>query len=149
MADTAANEPSLSASLQVLPELVREIMASGVPSDRIVLIGFSQGACLTAESAVRNARRYGGLVVFTGGLIGPPGTAWDFAGSFENTPVFLGTSDADAHVPLARVKESAGVFRRMHADVSLRIYPGMPHLVNEDEIGAAREIVDRVLLRTD
>jgi predicted esterase len=147
MAETAANEPSLSASLKVLPTLVDEIVRAGVPRDRIVLMGFSQGACLTAESVVRHATRYGGVALFTGGLIGPPGTSWDYPGSFESTPIFLGTSDVDAHVPLARVKESAEVFSRMHAEVTLRVYPGMPHTVNDDEIDAARDILDRVLRR--
>jgi predicted esterase len=144
MADTAANEPRLSASLRVLPELVAHLVTSGVPRDRIVLMGFSQGACLTAESVVRHPARYGGVVLFTGGLIGPPGASWTYGGSFDGTPIFLGTSDVDPHVPLSRVNESADVFRRMRADVTLRVYPGMAHIVNDDEIAAARDIVDRV-----
>ena len=145
MAETPLNEPSLSASLRVVPGLIDDVVARGVPRDRIVLMGFSQGACLTAESAVRHAARYGGVVVFTGGLIGPRGASWDFGGSFGGTPVFLGCSDMDAHVPVSRVDESAVVFRRMGADVTERIYPGMGHLVNDDEIACAQGILDRAL----
>jgi phospholipase/carboxylesterase len=123
MAETPLNEPGLSASLRVVPALVDQVVARGVPRDRIVLMGFSQGACLTAESAVRHPARYGGVVVFTGGLIGPPGASWDYGGTFAGTPVFLGCSDVDAHVPASRVHESEVVFRRMGADVTTRIYP--------------------------
>jgi predicted esterase len=144
MADTAANEPSLSSSLRVLPSLIEQVVSAGVSRERIVLMGFSQGACLTAESSVRHASRYGGIVIFTGGLIGPPGTTWPYGGSFDGTPVFLGCSDVDPHVPAARVEETANVFRRMGADVTTRIYPGMGHVVNDDEIGLAQAIVDSV-----
>jgi predicted esterase len=145
MAETPLNEPSLSASLRVVPGLIDHVIAHGVSRERIVLMGFSQGACLTAESAVRHAARYGGVVVFTGGLIGPLGASWDYGGTFAGTPVFLGCSDVDGHVPAARVDESAEVFRRMGADVTTRIYPGMGHLVNDDEIACAQRILDRVL----
>ena len=106
-----------------------------------MLLGFSQGACLASEFALRHPGRYGGIVVFSGGLIGPPGTAWDEPGDFAGTPVFFGCSDVDAHVPRWRVDESAAVFTRMGAATDLRIYPGMGHLVNDDEIAAARAIV--------
>lgn len=142
MAEIPLNEPSLSASLRVLPALIDQVVARGVPRDRIVLMGFSQGACLTAESAVRHPARYGGVIVFTGGLIGPPGASWDYGGSFAGTPVFLGCSDVDAHVPASRVDESAAVFRRMGANVIERVYPGMGHLVNDDEIAEAQRILD-------
>jgi predicted esterase len=119
-------------------------MGKGIPKSRIVLLGFSQGACLTSTYAVRHAGRFGGVIVYTGGLIGPPGTKWEFDGGFDDTPVFLGCSDLDAHVPAARVKESADVFRRMGAEVTERIYPGMGHLVNEDELGFTRGLMARV-----
>jgi predicted esterase len=115
-----------------------------VPTDKVVLLGFSQGACLISEFAARNAARYGGLIVFTGGLIGPPGTTWNYPGSFEGTPVFLGSSDVDGHVPKPRVDESAEVFRRMGASVTERIYPGMAHTINDDELAVARGILDAV-----
>jgi predicted esterase len=109
------------------------------------LLGFSQGACLTLEFAARNARRYGGVAALTGGLIGPDGTPRDYAGSLEGTPVFIGSSDPDPHIPVQRVHESAEVLKRMGATVETRIYPGMGHTVNDDEIRHVRALVDQVL----
>jgi predicted esterase len=106
-----------------------------------VLLGFSQGACLSVEFAARHARRYAGIVGLSGGLIGPPGTPRDYAGSFEGTPLFLGCSNIDPHIPLERVHESADVFRRMGATVDERIYPRMGHTVNGDEIGAVEAML--------
>lgn len=142
MAEITSNEPGLSSGLAVLEATIARIEAAGVPQSRIVLVGFSQGACLAAEFAVRHAARFGGVVIFSGGLIGPPGTHWDYPGSFEGTPVFLGCSDQDSHVPEPRVNESASVFARMGADVTKRIYPGMGHVVNDDEIAFARTVLD-------
>jgi len=144
MAEIASNEPGISSGLAVIDGLVRRIVDAGIPRERIVLAGFSQGACLMSTYAVRHAGRYGGVLVFSGGLIGPPGTVWHYPGSFGGTPVFLGCSDVDSHVPRQRVGESAEVFRRMGAEVDERIYPGMGHLINEDELAAARPIVERV-----
>ena len=144
MAGIASNEPGLSSGLGVLESLLARTQAAGIPRSRIVLLGFSQGACLTAEFAVRHASRFGGVVVFSGGVIGPPGTRWDDAGRFDGTPVFLGCSDHDSHVPDSRVSESAELFRRMGADVTKRIYPGMGHLVNDDEIAFAQELLAAV-----
>jgi predicted esterase len=144
MAPTEQNEPWLTSALGALRDLVADVRARGVPSDRIVLLGFSQGACLSSEFGVRHPAHYGGLVLFSGGLVGPPGTTWNGTSGFGGTPVFLGCSDVDAHVPKARVDESAAVFTRMGADVTERIYPGMGHLVNEDEIAFARGIMDRI-----
>ena len=145
MADTAKNEPGLSSGLQLLDRLVTDVVAHGIRQDHIVLLGFSQGACLTAEFAVRHASRYGGVILYTGGLIGPPGTTWNESGSFEGTSIFLGCSDVDPHVPKLRVDESAAVFERMGASVTERIYPGMGHLVNDDEIASAQAIMDTIL----
>jgi predicted esterase len=142
MAETARNEPGLSSGLAVLLDLVRTIEARGVPRRRIILLGFSQGACLSSEFAVRNAARFGGVVALSGGLIGPPGTVWNYPGSFEGTPVFLGCSDVDGHIPKARVDESAAVFSAMGATVTERIYPGMGHQVNEDELALVREMME-------
>jgi predicted esterase len=128
----------------VLDSLVARIETAGVPRTRIVLLGFSQGACLSAEYAIRHASRFGGVVLFSGGAIGPPGTTWSSDGRFDGTPVFVGCSDRDSHVPLTRVNETADVFARMGAAVTKRIYPGMGHLVNEDEIIAARGLLDAV-----
>lgn len=128
------NEPGITSGLRVLDDLVASLASDGVTPDRIVLMGFSQGACLAQEYAARNAKRYHAVVGLSGGLIGPPGTMWDYPGNFDGTPVLLGCSDIDPHIPLERVHESAQVFRRMGADVNERIYPLMGHTVNEDEI---------------
>jgi len=145
MAPREENEPGLSSGLSVLASLVEEAGKAGVPRERIVLLGFSQGACLAAEFAYRNPGRYGGVVVYSGGLIGAPGTRWNTTASMEGTPVFLGCSDVDSHVPESRVRESAGVFRGMGAAVTERIYPGMGHRVNEDELSFTRGILDSIL----
>lgn len=144
MADIASNEPGFSSAIAVLNTLVARVENAGIPKARIVLAGFSQGACLTSEFAIRHPARYGGVLVFTGGAIGPPGTTWNSAGHFGGTPVFLGCSDRDAHVPEARARETADVFSRLGADVTLRIYPGMGHVVNDDEIAYAQRLLDAV-----
>jgi predicted esterase len=144
MADAASNEPGLSSGLAVLESLVAKAEAAGVARSHIVLCGFSQGACLTSEFAVRHASRFGGVLIFSGGAIGAPGTTWEYGGCFDGTPVFLGCSDRDAHVPETRVRDTADVFTRMGADVTLRIYPGMGHLVNDDEIAFAQGVLDAV-----
>jgi predicted esterase len=143
--DMARNEPGISSGMSVLDQLVRELETRGIRRSRTILLGFSQGACLASEFAARHASRYGGLIAFSGGLIGPPGTPRTYAGSLEGTPVFLGCSDIDPHIPKARVDESAAVFERMGAAVTTRIYPGMGHEVNDDEIAFARVLMDAVL----
>ena len=144
MADRASNEPGLSSALGVIGELIAGIVARGIPKRRIILLGFSQGACLASEFMARHADRYGALIAFSGGLIGEPGTMWEYPGGFDGMPVFLGCSDVDGHVPKARIDESAAVFERMGAAVTERIYPGMGHLVNEDELTWARDVMSRV-----
>lgn len=143
MADLSANEPHLSSALALVSAQVARADAAGVTRDRIVLMGFSQGACLATEFAVRHAGRFGGVVAFSGGAIGPPGTRWDESGRFDGTPIFFGCSDIDSHVPAARVTESAALCSRMGALVTARLYPGMGHTINEDEIGWARELLGR------
>ena len=140
----AKNEPYLTSALHRLDRVVADITAAGIPAQRIALLGFSQGACLAAEFAHRHAQRFGGVVLFSGGLIGPPGTTWESTRSFRGTPVFLGCSDTDAHVPQWRVDESAEVFERMDAAVTKRIYPGMGHLVSDDEVTVAQSLLDQV-----
>jgi len=137
LAPIEQNEPHLSRALATLDGLVSDLAREGVAADRIGLLGFSQGACLALEYAARHARRYAAIVGLSGGLIGPPGTARDYAGSFDATPVFLGCSDVDPHIPIGRVKETAEVFGAMHASVDARIYPGMGHVINQDELAAA------------
>ncbi len=142
LTEIAKNEPFLSSALTRIGSVVDDVLTRGVHYRQIVLLGFSQGACLAGEFACRHAVRYGGVVMFSGGLIGPPGTVWRPGGDFEGTPVFLGCSDRDAHIPKARVDESAAVFEQMGATVTERIYPGMGHLVNADEIAFAQSILD-------
>ena len=125
------NEPGITSALGVVARLVE---STGLGAERVVILGFSQGACLALEFAARNPRRYAAVVALSGGLIGPPGTPRDYLGSMENTPVFIGCSDIDAHIPVERIRESAEVFRRMEAVVDERIYPGMGHTINEDEL---------------
>jgi predicted esterase len=138
-----ANEPYLSAALGVIEGLLAKVEAT-IPAQRVILLGFSQGACLALEFAARNARRYWGVVGLSGGLIGPPDTPRDYPGDFDGTPVFLGCSDIDPHIPKERVTETAEVFKRMGAAVTMRLYPGMGHTVNQDEIEAVRTIVESV-----
>lgn len=135
------NEPGISSGMGVIAAILGKLENDGVDARRVALLGFSQGACLALEYAARHARRYAGVFGLSGGLIGPPGTPRDYAGSFDNTPVFLGCSDVDPHIPLERVMESAAVFRQMGAAVDERIYPGMGHVVNPDEIAAVRALV--------
>jgi predicted esterase len=144
MADISRNEPYLTSALQSLETVVAHAEAAAVPRSRIVLLGFSQGACLTSEFAVRHASRFGALIIFTGGLIGPPGTEWRYPGNFAGTPVFIGSGDPDAHVPVSRVMESAAVFTRMGADVTTSIYPDRGHWVSDEEVDIARDVIDRV-----
>jgi predicted esterase len=144
MADISTNEPGVSSGIAVLGSLVARAESAGVPRSRIVLCGFSQGACLVSEFAIRHASRFGGLLIFSGGAIGAPGTTWNYEGRFEAPPAFLGCSDRDAHVPESRVRETADVLSRMGADVTLRIYPGMGHLVNDDELAFARRLLDSI-----
>ncbi|MDH5589649.1 MAG: alpha/beta hydrolase, partial [Gemmatimonadota bacterium] len=145
MADIASNEPGISSGLAVLDALVNRVAEAGIPPERLILAGFSQGACLMSEYAVRHPARYGGVIAFSGGLIGPPGTEWPQRGDFAGTPVFFGCSDIDAHVPKSRVDESAEVMERMGAVVEKRLYRGMGHFINEDEIDHARSMLEAVV----
>ena len=145
MSDIARNEPYLSSALSVVKSLVSQVEASGIRRDRIVILGFSQGACLTTEFAIRNASPFGGFVAFSGGAIGPPGTKWDETGRFDGTPIFFGCSNVDPHIPEPRVIESAELCERMGARVTRRIYPGMGHLVNDDELAWARALLESLI----
>ena len=145
LAPMTQNEPGLSSGLQAIGELVDPVAAVGIPADRLVLAGFSPGACLASEVVARDARRYGGLLAFSGGLIGPPGTPRDYDGSLAGTPVFLGCSDVDFHIPLERVVETAAVFTKLGANVNKQIYPNMGHTIVQDEIDRANQIMQAIL----
>lgn len=145
LAPIPTNEPGISSGLKVIDDLVASVASAGIDFSRIMLLGFSQGACLSLEYAARHARRYGGIAGLSGGLIGPDDTPRDYAGKFDMTPVFLGCSDVDFHIPAARVMQTADVLKRMDADVTMRLYPGMGHLVNEDEIETVRRMMQSVL----
>ena len=134
LAPIAQNEPGISSGIATIHRLMQSLVSAGLPQSQICLLGFSQGACLASTYAVRHAGRFGGVFALSGGLIGPPGTTWDYPGSFEGTPVFLGCSDVDPHIPKERVEESAAVFRRMGAAVTARLYEGMGHTVSQDEL---------------
>jgi predicted esterase len=142
------NEPWLSSALAMLESLVIDLLDRGFDPGRILLLGFSQGACLASEFALRHPRPYGGVLVLSGGLIGAPGTTWDDVTTIalDDTPVFLGCSDIDPHIPKSRVIESEAVFSRLGARVTRTLYPGMGHLVNDDEIEMVRSIVAEALV---
>lgn len=147
LAPLAQNEPYLSSALGVLGALLARLGAEGIPAERVVLAGFSQGACLASEFAARNARRYGGLIAFSGGLIGPADTPRGYPGTFDRMPAFFGCSDVDPHIPQARVLESAEVLINMGAVVTVKLYPGMDHTVNDEELEHARAIVEEAVER--
>jgi phospholipase/carboxylesterase len=139
LAPFAANEPWLSSALARVAALVAEIEAAGVPAERILLFGFSQGACLASDFVARNPRRYGGLVAATGGRIGPPGTRFASAGDLAGTPVHLAAGDPDPHVPWSRVEETAANLRAMGAEVTVHREPGFPHAVHPEARAFARQ----------
>jgi predicted esterase len=137
MEPVESNEPWLSSALSLVGEIV-----DGLTAERVVLLGFSQGACLATEYAARNARRYGGVVGLSGGLIGPDGTQWPYPARLAGTPVFLGCSDVDGHIPRERVEETARVIENLGGAVTMRLYPGMGHEVNADELAWVRELLE-------
>ena len=144
MSPVERNEPGRRSALGVIAGLVAFFGDHGIPPERVAVLGFSQGACLALEFAARNPRRYGAIAGLTGGLIGATVSADDYAGSLAGTPVFIGSSDIDPHIPLARVKETSAIFSALGAEVVERIYPGMAHTINEDEVGAVKALIDRM-----
>ena len=140
-----SNEPWLSSALAFVDEVLGRVIQAGIPPERIMLLGFSQGACLTLEFTARHARRYGGLVGLSGALIGPDDTPRDYKGSLAGTPVFLGCSDVDFHVPKERVNQSADVLRRLGGIVTERLYPNLDHSVNQDEIAFVRGLMQELI----
>jgi phospholipase/carboxylesterase len=140
-----SNEPWLSSALDVIAGLLHRLGGAGLSPERVVLLGFSQGACLTLEFAARNARRYGGVVGLSGGVIGPDGAPRDDRGSLAGTPAFLGCSDQDPHIPAFRVHHAADVLRGLGADVTAVLYPDLGHTVNRDEVEHVRGIMGRLV----
>ncbi len=146
LAPIDSNEPYLSSALDSIQEAFDQITQAGIQPERTILLGFSQGACLTLEFAARHARRYGGVIGLSGGLIGPADTPRDYAGSLAGTPIFLGCSDIDIHIPKERVLLSGAVFRQMGARVTERLYPGLDHSINEDEIDFIKSLMQNLVL---
>jgi len=142
----ARNQPWLNSALGFLGRVIEQAVAAGVPQTKVALVGFSQGACLATEFVAKNAARYGGLVAFTGGLIGPPGTEFSYSGDLSGTPCFLGAGDPDPHVPWERVQESASVLSTLGGAVTLRRYPGLPHTINQDEIEQVKQLLSQMLV---
>ncbi len=145
LAPIPQNEPGITSGLQAIADILAELESKGFPAEKVFLLGFSQGACLATEFAARHPRRYGGLIGFSGGLIGPGGTPRDYPGALAGTPVFLGCSDPDPHIPRERVEETAAVLKKMGGELTLRLYPRMGHTINSDEIEFAREMMRTVL----
>ncbi|SDK39553.1 alpha/beta hydrolase [Natronorubrum texcoconense] len=144
LAPVERNEPGRTSGLRAISEAIERANDAGIPTERLMFVGFSQGACLASEFAARNPRRYGGLAALSGGLIGESVELDDYAtdgADLEETPVFLGCSDVDPHIPEERVHETADVLAAMNADVTKRLYEGMGHGVNEDELEFVSEMV--------
>ena len=145
LAPIVSNEPGISSGLAVIATLFERLTDAGIGPERTILLGFSQGACLSLEFASRNARRYGGIAGLSGGLIGPDGTQCDYPGSLQETPVFLGCSDRDMHIPKERVLFSAEALQQQGGAVTARLYPNMGHTVNDDELEAVRAMMVSLL----
>lgn len=141
LAAPAINEPWLSSAIQVVDEVVNDVLAQGISKENIFFLGFSQGACLTLEYITRNASKYGGVVAFTGGLIGDKIYAENYSGDFAGTPVFIGTSNPDPHVPVSRVNETTTILQAMGANVTEKVYQNMGHTISHDEIEKANTLV--------
>ena len=144
MDDLAVNESYLQAAMECYNYHVHNLVSAGIPLSRLVLLGFSQGACVTAEYAIRHAKRYGGVIVYTGALIGPDEGDWNYGGDFAGTPVFFGSSDVDSWIPEYRVQHAANLLHERGADVTKRIYPGMGHIVSDDEVEFARQLILKI-----
>ena len=137
MAPVESNEPALSSALELIDDLVNDITSQGIAKKDLYFLGFSQGACLTLEYVTRNANRYGGVIAFTGGLIGEKLNTGNYQGDFEGTPVLITTGDPDPHVPLSRVEESVVILKKLKAKVQLEVYKGRPHTITAQELELA------------
>lgn len=141
LAPPSQNEPWLSSALNILKELLDDLRTKEIASENIYFLGFSQGACLTLEFVTRNANKYGGVVAFTGGLIGDKIYNENYKGDFQNTPILIGTSNPDPHVPVERVYATTNILKNMNADVFEKVYNNMGHTINQDEIELANKLV--------
>lgn len=144
LAPKEMNQPGIKSGLQAIYDQISELNASGIPTEKIILLGFSQGACLTTEFAARHPQRFGGIVGYSGGLIGEDVDPENYQGSLEQTPVFLGCSDRDPHIPRERVDLTEEVFETLGADVTKKIYVGMGHTVNKDEIEQVQNLINTI-----
>jgi predicted esterase len=145
MEPLSRNEPYLTSALATIAELFAFLAQQGLPRERVILLGFSQGACLSLEFAARHAARYGGIAALSGGLIGPDGTPRDYPGTLAGTPVFLGCSNVDPHIPEHRVHEATTVMRALGGSVTERIYPNLPHMINDDELKAVQDLMSNLV----
>jgi phospholipase/carboxylesterase len=141
MAPVEENQPMLDSALEIIGETVNDIIAAGIPAEKIWFAGFSQGACLTLEYVARNAQRYGGVIAFTGGLIGQQLATNNYKGDFKRTPILITTGNPDPHVPLSRVDESVELLKNLGADVTLKVYDGRPHTITMPEIELANQLI--------
>lgn len=141
LAEPEKNEAQLSSAIDLLEELLKDLNSKGISSENIFILGFSQGACLSLEFAARNAQKFGGIVAFTGGLIGDKLIAENYSGDFQNTPVFISTGDPDPHVPVSRVQESEKLYREMNANVTVKIYKNRPHTISQEEVDLANQLI--------
>lgn len=144
LAPKEMNQPGIKSGLQAIYDQISTLNASGIPTEKIILLGFSQGACLTTEFAARHPQRFGGIVGYSGGLIGEDVDPENYQGSLEQTPVFLGCSDRDPHIPRERVDLTEEVFETLGADVTKKIYVGMGHTVNKDEIEQVQNLINTI-----
>ncbi|MBE7177071.1 MAG: dienelactone hydrolase family protein [Mucilaginibacter polytrichastri] len=142
LAEENQNQPALDSAIATISQTVEEVLEAGIVPENLFLLGFSQGACLTLEYAARNARKLGGLIAFTGGLIGNTLKTERYSGDFSGTPVLITTGDPDDHVPLSRVHESVGILQKSGAKTALHVYPGRPHTITQPEFGLAQQLFD-------
>jgi len=145
LAPMSQNEPELSSGLQAIADVLEQLKEAGLPAERVMLLGFSQGGCLTLEFAARNAQRFGGLVGLSAGLIGPEGTPRDYPGTMGGTPLFLGCDDQDFHIPQERVHETTAVFEKLGGDVTERLYSNLGHAINQDEVVFVQNMMRNLL----
>ena len=143
MAPVAQNEPWLTSALSLLKELVADVNNQGIALENIYFLGFSQGACLMLEFVARNATKFGGVAAFTGGLIGDKINTENYKGDFAGTPIFIGTSSPDPHVPVERVNATTNILKQMNAAITEKVYANMGHTINEDEISNANNLIFR------